>query len=264
MKNLPLVLLTVACAFFTFMLCKELIQRDVEKSEFEELQNMVEQNIFIQNENLSDKNDDKNDFEEDNGVQSGGIMVKYASLYEMNNDLVGWVKIENTRVNYPVMQTKEDEEFYLKRNFKRQETKSGTPFLSANSNIDTENNQEIIFGHNMRNDTMFGDLLSYKDKEFFKENQIVTFDTLYKERHYEIFAVFSMDIAENNNHFEFYNHTEFNSEKAFNAFMSEISNLSWYNIENPPVYGDSILTLITCDSLLNTKRFVVMAKLIDD
>ncbi len=269
MKNILIVLLILAFAFFTFMFFQELIQSDVEKSEFEELQNMVEQNILVQEDKLSVVQNSENNVEDNNETESidddfNDKMIKYASLYELNNDMVGWVKIEDTNINYPVMQTVEDGEFYLRRNFNKEETKSGTPFLYANSNIDAENTQEIIFGHNMRNDTMFGDLLSYKDEDFFVENQIVTFDTLYKERTYQIFTAFSIDVAENNNHYEFYNQTKFGSEKSFESFMKEITKLSWYDIKNPPVFEDNILTLITCDSYINTKRFVVMAKLISD
>ena len=114
------------------------------------------------------------------------ILPEYNLLYQENTDLAGWVKIEGTRINYPVMSTPEEPEFYLHRDFYRQESYSGTPFIGQD--YQAENLILMLFGHHMRNGTMFSDLMKYRDNSFWDNHRTIQFDTLYEKRKYEIFA----------------------------------------------------------------------------
>ncbi|MEG1427046.1 MAG: class B sortase, partial [Oscillospiraceae bacterium] len=105
-------------------------------------------------------------------------LQKYQLLHEKNKDMVGWIKIPNTAVNYPVMQTMEENEFYLRRNFQKEYAMSGLPFLDVQSNLGKPSSNFVIYGHNMDNKTMFYDILKYEEEDYWKKHPIVRFDTL--------------------------------------------------------------------------------------
>ena len=100
------------------------------------------------------------------------ILPEYNLLYQENTDLAGWVKIEGTRINYPVMSTPEEPEFYLHRDFYRQESYSGTPFIGQD--YQAENLILMLFGHHMRNGTMFSDLMKYRASSSFASSMSVS------------------------------------------------------------------------------------------
>ena len=184
---------------------------------------------------------------------------QYQSLYDINNDLVGWLTINNTRIDYPVVKSQEDN-YYLKHNFYKEYSDFGCPYIQGD--IDADN--IIIYGHNMDDGSMFSDLTKYKSEDFFLNNQYISFNTLYDNRTYQIISVFkeSVDLQENN--VFFYNrYSCFESEEQFNEFISNINRLSLYSIKTEAQYGDSLLTLSTCEYSYNDGRIVVVAKLVD-
>lgn len=117
------------------------------------------------------------------------------ALIEMNNDCVGWIYIKGTRVNYPVMYTPTNPEKYLKKNFYGKYSGSGVPFIDSRCGLDSSN--IIIYGHNMKNLTMFGDLRKYVNKSFLKNHPIIEFETLDGLNHYRIIEVRKTDIYDN-------------------------------------------------------------------
>ena len=117
------------------------------------------------------------------------ILAKYEALYQANNDLVGWLSIEGMEIDYPVMRS-EDDEFYLHHNFKGEEDKYGCLYVRNRADVDTPGTNFLIYGHNMKDGSMFGDLDLYRKKSFYQEHAVIQFDTLYEERSYEIVAVF--------------------------------------------------------------------------
>ena len=130
------------------------------------------------------------------------IMNNYRSLYDINTDMIGWLYIEDTVVDYPVMQTPEDENYYLTRDFYSNENANGTLIMDTDSIVgvgvaynDYSNGQKpstnlIIHGHTMRNGDMFGSIDMYADEEYGRTHNIICFDSLYEEREYELIAVF--------------------------------------------------------------------------
>ena len=125
------------------------------------------------------------------------ILQKYESLYNENNDLIGWIQIDGTNVNYPVMYTPSNKNFYLHKNWKKQESKIGLPYLDERCNIENSDNL-IIYAHNVKGDKMFGGLKKYKNEEYYKNHKLIKFDTLYEEQQYEIISVFITKVFYNN------------------------------------------------------------------
>lgn len=183
---------------------------------------------------------------------------QYQSLYDINNDLVGWLTIDNTKIDYPVVQSAE-ENYYLKHNFYKEYSDFGCPYIQDDINSDNI----IIYGHNMDDGSMFSDLTKYKSKDFFLNNQYISFNTLYENRTYQIISVFKESVDPDENNVFFYNrYSDFESEEQFNEFIYNIKQLSLYDTETDAQYGDSFLTLSTCEYSYNDGRIVVVAKII--
>ena len=248
--------MVLLCIFSSTMFFLEVIQKQQDEMNFETLRDQVEDQNE-KNEEYITQEVEQNSL----GVpkQPPQILEQYKGIIQINEELAGWIKIDNTNIDYPVMHTPNDEEYYLYRNFEKEYSSSGTPFLSASNTLESENEQIVIYGHNMKNGTMFNDLLLYKDQVFWQENPYVYFDTLYSEDIYEIFAVFEIDVEIENGHFPFYQHVNFKSEKVFNDFLSEITELSLYETSITPSYGNNILTLVTCEDFSGSNRLVIMA-----
>lgn len=183
---------------------------------------------------------------------------KYKDLYEQNHDFVGWIRIDNTPIDYPVMQSKDNPEFYLKHNFNKEYSRFGVPFVQANCDIETDDNI-IIYGHNMKNRTMFNALTQYSDREFYDNHKLIRFDTLNKSNLYEVIAVFKTT-AYSDNGFRYYDFTKANTEEEFNAYIEKCKALSFYETGLTAEYGDRLLTLSTCEYTQNNGRLVVIAK----
>lgn len=213
----------------------------------------AEENQFIELTNIINNIDNRGDDE----------FNKYDELYKINDDMIGWIKIEGTNIDYPVMYSKESEEYYLNHSFYKEWSLSGTPFTSKN--YDEDNNNILIYAHNVDNKTLFGQLLKYRDKNFWSDNQYIYFDTLTKENKYQIISVFESKIFyENENIFKYYKMDYNMNEEEFNNYINNIKKLSLYDIDIEAVYGDKIITLSTCINEVKDRRFVVVAKLIND
>lgn len=184
---------------------------------------------------------------------------KYKELLAKNNDFIGWIKIDGTNVNYPVMQTVDNPNFYLKHNFEKQYSDYGVPYLDEECFVDLTNNL-VIYGHNMKNGTMFTDLVNYKDKSYWEEHQIINFDTMAEFSEYQVMYAFAFDT--DNETFCYNDYTDMTEEK-FAEFMSECENRMAYDTGIRVEYGDEILTLSTCEYTHENGRFVVVAKKIE-
>ena len=183
-----------------------------------------------------------------------------AALHEQNPDIVGWIKIDDTRVDYPVMWTPEEPEYYLRRNFQKEESMAGTPFLDAASTMPGSSNW-LIYGHNMKNGTMFHDTLKYEDKAFYDGHKTIHFDTLEGEGLYEIVAVcYTQIYAENAQVFKYYQYASITDEASFDAYVQGVKSLSIYDTGVTPVWGDQLITLSTCEYSVEDGRFIIFAR----
>lgn len=182
---------------------------------------------------------------------------KYAELYAQNSDFIGWLRIDGTGIDYPVMQSKDNLNFYLKHNFSKEYSRFGIPYMQANCNLSSDN--IIIYGHNIKSKSMFNELTKYKDKDFYTAHKYITFDTLNEHRTYAVIAVFKT-VAYSDRGFQYYDFVNANTEEDFNAYIEKCEALSFYDTEVTAEYGDKLLTLSTCEYSQKNGRFVVVAK----
>ena len=187
------------------------------------------------------------------------IFKKYTKLYNKNNDLAGWIKIDGTEIDYPVMQTKKDEQFYIHRNFKKENDSNGLPFLSAKCDIDDQYDNFLIYGHHMKSGLMFTGIMNYKDESFFKKHPVFQFDTLHEAGKYRVLSAFYTELSSRPEAFRFYDYGGKLSEKVFDKYTKDVVKRSLYKTGTKAEYGKQIVTLVTCSYHVDNGRFVVVA-----
>ena len=188
------------------------------------------------------------------------VLEDYKTLLNMNKDLIGWLKIADINIDYPVMQTN-DNNYYLDHNFDKKYDKNGCLFLDYQCDVINRNTNLIIYGHNMQSGKMFGSLNKYSNKEYYEEHPKFEFDTIYEKGAYEIVYVFRSKIYnEDVVVFKYYQFLDAQSEQEFNSNMAEMAKISLYDTGITPEYGDELLTLSTCDYQENNGRFVIVAR----
>ena len=196
---------------------------------------------------------------EDTPVSEGeNVLAKYNDLYLQNEDMVGWISIANTKVNYPIMQTPNNPDYYLKHNFDKEYSELGVPYIQENCDLATSDNL-IIYGHHIKGGKMFGALEDYKSKSFYEEHKTIQFDTLTEQAEYEIVAVFKT-VAYSSEGFRYYDFVNAENEKDFVAFIAKCKELALYDTGIEAKYGDRLITLSTCEYSAPNGRLVVVAK----
>jgi len=188
------------------------------------------------------------------------ILDDYVTLYNNNKSLIGWIRIDDTLIDYPVMQSK-NQDYYLDHNFNQEKDNNGSIFIDANCSIWPRSQNIIIYGHNMKSGKMFGQLKKYKSEDYFKENPYIYFDTLYEKGKYQVMYVFS-DVVydEAQVTFKYYQFINADSEAEWNSAMNYMAEKSMYDTGLHAYLGDQIITLSTCDYEKDAERFVVVAK----
>lgn len=187
------------------------------------------------------------------------VLGGYKDLFLQNPDLVGWLTIDGTKIDYPVMWTPENPEYYSQRGFDKEESRNGLLFLDGASNINESGGNLIIYGHNMKNGSMFADLLKYQKESYWEKHRTIQLDTLYETRIYEVAAVVRT------NDFEQlpYEFTRPSETEAYEAIERMKAN-ALYETEVDMEYGDDFLTLSTCDYSEENGRMVVMARRVQE
>lgn len=195
----------------------------------------------------------------------------YLDLKAENNDLFGWITIEGTNIDYPVMFTPDDPNFYEHRNWNKEKCYSGGTSIWLDGNTQTDginflNNNVIIYGHNLKNGTMFASLKNYTDESFYKEHKYIQLDTLYEKQLYEIICVAKAAVYYNNppaGAYLYYEHQELNSEEEFDEYLDNARQKECYTIETSAEFGDQLITLSTCNYWTKDGRLIVIAKRIE-
>lgn len=230
-------------------------------------------------EEIATKEEEKEEVIQSEQVEEKKILQKYKNLYNANEDFYGWIITDD--IDLPVMYTPQNgrENFYEYRNFEKEYSRSGSIYIDYRCK--EEGNNYLIYGHNMKDLSMFGCLSSYKEESFYKNNRYIKFDTIYEEGEYEIIAVSKAfikpdDLEEpalqnnskvpykemSNAEYLFYNHIMLNSEEEFDEYIKFMKDNSYYETGVSAEYGDKLITLCTCT---NTKkwqneRLLVVAK----
>lgn len=194
------------------------------------------------------------------GEDTASNGAKFAALKDQNSDFIGWISIEGTSLDFPVMYAPDNKDYYLKHDFKHQYSDYGVPYLDEKTTIgaNAQSNNLIVYGHNMKTGTIFGCLTEYKKAAYYQEHPIIEFDTLYGDAQYEVFAAFAIDVVQDTSFV--YNQYVDTDEDAYNAYVDEVIRRSDVNSGIRPVYGEQLLTLSTCEYSSANGRYVVVAR----
>ena len=175
--------------------------------------------------------------------------------------MVGWIQIEGTSIDYPVMQTSADPNYYLKHDFEKNYTDYGCPFMQADCDALAPSDNLIIYGHNMKDGSMFADLAKYRSKDFWQNHKTVWFDTALGSCAYEIFAVIHTTVqADAADAFPFYRFVDAAAPEDFADYVSACKARALYDTGIFAEYSDKLLTLSTCDNITDNGRLLVIAK----
>lgn len=205
-------MITLCLIIFAFVLCYLIYNFNVDTQDQKQFDDMA-QTIVIDEMDNDNSNDNEN-----NGIES---------LIAENSDCIGWLRISGTKIDYPVMQTKGNPQYYLRRDFNKQYSYMGTPFMDSRCDINYDNNL-IVYGHNMKDGKMFADLLRYKDKEYCKLHNIINFITPNEVQKYEVVAVCKVKSDD-----EWYEYTCQKNKDSFNNLTPHIKDKSLYQIDEP-------------------------------
>lgn len=182
----------------------------------------------------------------------------FEHLHEINEDIVGWLTIGSTNIDYPILQA-DDNEYYLNRNYKKEETRAGSLFFDYRNQLDGTDRHIITYGHRMRDHSMFSQLTSYLDKGFFKNEPEVLFDTVDGKYTVEVFAVYKTTTD------FYYIETDFIDDDAYTRFIEQLRSRSLYNSDAEVTAEDTIITFSTCDYALDPTegRLVVHGRIVE-
>lgn len=189
------------------------------------------------------------------------VLPELAELYQQNSDLAGWIRIENTNINYPVMHTPDNPDFYLKHGFDKEYSDYGCPYVQENCDVQLPSDNVIIYGHHMKNGSMFCDLEKFKSKDFWQEHKTISFSTVTDRYEYEIVSVFKTFVySDSPDSFKYYHFVNAETPENFSAFVDKCKELSLYETGVSAEYGDKLITLSTCEYSRTNGRLVVVAK----
>lgn len=242
----------------SYFLIKQLKEEKKQDDKFIELEEIIKDDVKeIKKEKIEVANENT---ESEQKVFILNANINLQELFKKNNDVVGWIKIDGTNINYPVMQ---NENYYLHRNFYKEYSSYGVPYIASYCNINTNNNL-IIYGHHIKNGKMFANLEKYKSYSFYKEHKQIKLYTLSSdktqtiENKYEV--VFAFKTTADENGFKYYNFYNLRNEQEYNNFVEKCNELSFYNTGTNTKYGDKLITLSTCEYSQKNGRMIVIAK----
>ena len=189
------------------------------------------------------------------------VVNPYLDSFLANDDMAAWLQIPGTDIDYPVMWTPRDEEYYLRRGFDGARNQNGCLILDTDSCLDPLTTNLIIHGHNMRSGTMFGTLEDYEDEAYCQEHNRIILYTEDYQHNYEVVAVFRSQVYKKSDTvFKFYKFFQADTQEEFDDFYENIKALSLYDTGVTAEFGDCFITLTTCSNHVEQGRFVVVAK----
>lgn len=254
-------MLVVSVLFSTAMLGRNLWMQEKEQMKFEDLR----ERIYSEKEksNLEvHANMRGNKAIEGMAIEKRAVLPEFQEIAKENPDFAGWISIEGTNIDYPVMQTTWEPEYYLHRNFAGEYSYAGIPFVGT-GDLKAEGGDVFIYGHNMRNGTMFADLLKYQNEEFWKEHPVIVLDRLWKHQKYEVFAAFYAKeeewVRESGSMYQVMNKSGISKVEAVRALEEACE----YDLGILFELNSPILYLVTCSYREQGTRFVVAGVLKD-
>lgn len=190
------------------------------------------------------------------------LLDAYKVMKETNPDFAGYLRVEGTEIAYPVMYSPEDPEKYLHRDLNGVESDEGLPFIDTRCKLEPDSDNIIIYGHNMKDGSMFASLISYQDKAYFEEHPVIRFDTSEEVREYQVISVFYDRVyyTDETDVFKFYDFIDAEDEADYDYAVEQYLKKSVYDTGVKAKYGDKLITLVTCAYHTDNGRFVVIAK----
>lgn len=250
-----LLLLSISGYFLADMLMQERKDDALQ----EQLKEIYEKSGNGETEGLSEE--ETNDGGRDTGGDSSPVHPGLLALHRENPDCIGWIQIEGTVIDYPVMYRPSEKSYYLHRDFYGEYSANGCLFLSELCNPETSDNL-IIYGHHMNSGKMFAALDQYKDSGFYLEHPLISYNTLQGSGTYQIFAVFCTPVYTGND-FPYYTFTKAEDAADYQGYIKAVKERSLYDMGISAVFGDKLLTLSTCEYSQRDGRVVVVAKKIN-
>lgn len=242
--NIAMVVCLVVFLVSGGMLLKRYFEDRQAENEFAELQSMIDSSAATVE-----------------GAESNS--AKFAALRDQNSDFIGWISIEGTNLDFPVMYAPNNKDFYLRHDFSKEYSVYGVPYLDEKTTLGANAQSEnlVVYGHNMKTGTIFGCLTGYKNADYYTEHPLVQFDTVYGDGSYEVFAAFSIDVAQDTSFV--YNQYVDMDEETYNTYVDEVISRSDVDSGIRPEYGQQLLTLSTCEYSSDNGRYVVVACRVD-
>ncbi|MDE6864307.1 MAG: class B sortase [Eubacterium sp.] len=195
---------------------------------------------------------------------------KYQSYIDKNSDFVGYIKIDGTAVDYPVVQCNDDE-FYLTHNFDKQPEERGAIYMSSECDSSLRGFNTVLYGHNWLDTTMFSEVTKYENIDFYKEHPVIHFNTAHNDMQWKIFAVFITNADENEDDGYIFNYIYPHlGGENFSGYIGEVNKRTLYKTGVDVNSSDKILTLSTCSRKMDISgyradaRIVVAARLVRD
>lgn len=243
MKKVLYIIITIALIGTILISAISIFNNLTEDRKQEKVYNELSQYISVENQQ---ENNEKQQSE------------NYSKVFKLNTDMVAWLKIEGTNINYPVMQTPRNPDYYINKNFYKQDSSWGTPYMEEECDINSSSNL-IIYGHHINKHRMFGELENYKDKKYYNNHKVIKLITERDVREYEIVTVFKTTVYEENE-FKYYEFINYKIQQQLDDFINQCESKAFYNTGVKCTGGDKLITLSTCEYSSKNGRLVVVAK----
>ena len=253
-SKIILMLLIVVLAISSYFFIKELVKNKKETDIFDDLQEIVENP-----ENTTNENQFTDILENEEGNLSYENTYNLENIAKINSDIIGWIKIDGTNIDYPIMQ---NGDYYLHKDIYKNYSSHGTPYLAPFCNLKKSDNL-IIYGHHMKDNTMFSQLEKYKSYNFYLNHKYIKFFTIENgrtiENTYEVMIAFKT-IAYSDEGFRYYSYTDFQNYEDYEEFVENCRNLEFYYTGVVGTHQDKYITLSTCEYSQKNGRMIIVAK----
>ena len=231
------------------------------ETNLKELQSIMNTVRVVENKNIASENEPQNanSYEVNQEKNNNAKIENFKELKKLYSNIVAWIEIENTTINYPIMQSN-DNDYYLYRNYKNEYSRYGSIFLDYKYDFSKDSQNFLIYGHNNNDEMMFNELLKYQEKEYFEAHPSINLITENDITNYKIVSVFKSQVYSQDatNVFRYYNYVDLSNEDTFTNYITNVKKASIYDIDIEPQLGDDIITLSTCEYSKPNGRFVIV------
>ncbi len=197
------------------------------------------------------------ELQQENAAEEKIVLQEYAELIKVNDEVIGWIKLDDTRIDYPLLQH-DDNEYYLHHNIEGEASKRGCVYIDYRNNPELMDKNTLIYAHNMKDGSMFKAIISYKKKDFFLANRLININTLYEKGVWQVFSVYVVDANKETINIDY------SGEGSFMEAVEKYKKRSMFETDTQIGADDRVVTLVTCSYETNNSRTIVHAKYIGE